>query len=78
MAGNAAMKKTPLYKDKFVEIYSDHMDKRVEIPSRSGEVSFATDRDLDFTFLDLKVWGMAPNSASGTYVYTYNIYIYIT
>ncbi|CAE6947287.1 unnamed protein product [Symbiodinium natans] len=76
MAGNAAMKKTPLYKDKFVEIYSDHMqiksyyfplgrEKRVDIPSQpshSGAVSFATDRDLDFTWLDWKAWGMAPNN----------------
>ena len=59
-----------LYKDKFVEIYSDHLSikcfyfpfaglKRVDI---GPEVSFATDQDLGFTWKDRKTWGMALNN----------------
>ncbi|CAE7873812.1 unnamed protein product [Symbiodinium sp. KB8] len=65
--------RAPLYKDKFVEIYADHLciksyyfplgrEKRVDIPSDNGGVSFATDKDLELTWLDWKGWGMAPNN----------------
>ncbi|CAJ1371136.1 unnamed protein product [Effrenium voratum] len=63
----------PLYQDQFVEIYADHLsiktyyfpfgqDTRVDLPSESGTVSFATDRDLGFTWKDKKSWGMAFNN----------------
>ncbi|CAE7389460.1 unnamed protein product [Symbiodinium natans] len=63
----------PLYQDKFVEIFDDHLRiksyyfpfgkaKVINIPSVSGAVSFSTDRDLDFSLWDWKVWGMALNN----------------
>ncbi|CAK9100016.1 unnamed protein product [Durusdinium trenchii] len=62
----------PLYQDKFVDIYQDHLnikcfyfpfgwERRIAIGPGAG-VSFTTDRELGFRWRDRKAWGMALNN----------------